>query len=73
MSAIESRTWAEQMSTGLARIDDDLRLQWINPALAECLELGLRSAVGLPLATLFADPDALAQVNKVVVDQRITQ
>ncbi len=73
MSNIDSRMWIEQMSTGLARIDEELRLQWINPALAECLELGLRSAVGLPLAALFADADALAQVRKVVVDQRTTQ
>ena len=73
MSTIDRHMWIEQMSTGLARIDAELRLEWINPALAECLELGLRSAVGLPLATLFADPDALAQVSKVVLDQRVTQ
>jgi two-component system nitrogen regulation sensor histidine kinase GlnL len=73
MSTIDRHMWIEQMSTGLARIDAELRLEWINPALAECLELGLRCAVGLPLATLFADPDALAQVSKVVLDQRVTQ
>ena len=64
------RTWAEQMATGLALVDAQLRLSWINPALAEWLELGLRSAVGQPLGLLLGDPDALAQAGRVLAEQR---
>lgn len=64
------RTWAEQMATGLALVDAQLRLSWINPALAEWLELGLRSAVGQPLGLLLGDSDALAQAGRVLAEQR---
>jgi two-component system nitrogen regulation sensor histidine kinase GlnL len=67
------RTWAEQMATGLALVDAELSLSWINPALAEWLELGLRSAVGQPLGLLFGDTDALAQAAKVLAEQRSAQ
>ena len=66
-------TWAEQMATGLALVDAQLRLSWINPALAECLELGLRSAVGQPLGLLLGDPDALAQAGRVLTEQQPAQ
>jgi len=67
------RTWAEQMTTGLALVDAGLRLQWINPALAEWLELGPRSAAGQPLGLLLGDPDGVAQVERVVAEQRSVQ
>ena len=35
------QAWAEQMSTGLVLVDADLRLLWINRALAEWIEMGL--------------------------------
>jgi two-component system, NtrC family, nitrogen regulation sensor histidine kinase GlnL len=67
------RTWAEQMATGLALVDAQLRLSWINPALAEWLELGLRSAVGQPLGLLFGNADALAQAGRLLSEQRSAQ
>ncbi len=67
------RAWATQMATGLAQVDEELRLQWINPALAEVLELGPRSAVGQPLALVLRDADALAQAGRVLAEQRTVQ
>jgi two-component system, NtrC family, nitrogen regulation sensor histidine kinase GlnL len=66
------RTWAEQMATGLALVDGDLRLCWINPALAEWLELGPRSAVGLSLGLWF-DEEALAQTSRALAEERPLQ
>jgi two-component system, NtrC family, nitrogen regulation sensor histidine kinase GlnL len=66
------RTWAEQMATGLALVDGDLRLSWINPSLAEWLELGPRSAIGLPLGLWF-DEEALAQTSRALTEQRPLQ
>lgn len=64
--------WAEQMATGLALVDAGLRLQWINPALAEWLDLGPRSAIGQPLGVLLGE-DALAQASRVLAEQRPLQ
>jgi two-component system, NtrC family, nitrogen regulation sensor histidine kinase GlnL len=66
------RTWAEQMATGLALVDGDLRLCWINPALAEWLELGPRSAIGLSLGLWF-DEEALAQTSRALAEERPLQ
>jgi two-component system, NtrC family, nitrogen regulation sensor histidine kinase GlnL len=66
------RTWAEQMATGLALVDGDLRLCWINPALAEWLELGPRSAIGLSLGLWF-DEAALAQTSRALAEERPLQ
>ena len=73
MNAMAWRTQAAQMATGLALVDAGLRLQWINPALAEVLELGPRSAVGQPLAMLLRDPDGLVQAGRVLAEQRPVQ
>ncbi|WP_426701545.1 two-component system sensor histidine kinase NtrB [Rhodanobacter sp. Col0626] len=73
MSDLAWRTWAEQMATGLALVDADLRLAWINPALAEWLQLGPRSAVGQPLGVLFTGSDELAQVARLLSEQRSAQ
>lgn len=67
------RIWAEQMSTGLALVDAQLRVAWINPALAEWLETGPRSAVGQPLGLLLHEPEWLAQVMRAVAEQRAMQ
>ncbi len=69
MNEADWRTWAEQMATGLARVDAELRLQWINPALAEWLELGPRSAIGQSLG-LWLDEAALAQASRALAEQR---
>jgi two-component system, NtrC family, nitrogen regulation sensor histidine kinase GlnL len=60
------------MATGLALVDGDLRLCWINPALAEWLELGPRSAIGLSLGLWF-DEEALAQTSRALAEERPLQ
>ncbi|GAA0887329.1 two-component system sensor histidine kinase NtrB [Rhodanobacter soli] len=74
MSDLAWRMWAEQMTTGLALVDADLRLRWLNPALVECLELGFHNAVGQPLGLLLDDAGAgMAQAAKVLAEQRPAQ
>lgn len=71
MSDLAWRTWAEQMATGLALVDADLRLRWLNPALVECLELGFRNVAGQPLGLLLDGADeGMAQAAKVLAEQR---
>jgi len=72
MNVTDCPSWAEPMTTGLARVDAALRLQWINPALAEWLGLGPRSAAGQPLAR-WLDDTALSQAARVLTDQRPLQ
>lgn len=68
------RQWAEQMTTGLALVDANLHLQWINPALADWLDLGFRSARGLPLSALFIGNDnGIAHATRVLDEQRASQ
>ncbi|MEO6801544.1 MAG: ATP-binding protein [Rhodanobacter sp.] len=67
------QVWAGQMSTGVALVDDQLRLRWLNPALAERLGLGSRSSVGQPLALLLAEPDAMARAAQVLAQQQAVQ
>jgi two-component system nitrogen regulation sensor histidine kinase GlnL len=66
-------TWAEQMTTGLALVDAELRVQWINPALAELLGLGLRHAQGQTLSGLLQEPDLAEQAARILIDQRAIQ
>ncbi|MFC5742145.1 two-component system sensor histidine kinase NtrB [Dyella tabacisoli] len=73
MNALAWRVWAEQLTTGLVLVDADLRVQWINPALAELLEIGPRSAVGQPLGLLLHEPAWLAQAERVLAEQRALQ
>ena len=67
------QAWAEQMTTGLVLVDADLRLVWINRALAEWIELGPRSAVGQPLALLLREPETLVLAARVIEQQRPLQ
>ncbi len=67
------RAWAEQLSTGLALVDADLRLQWINAALAELLGVGTRGVVGQPLAALLREPAAAAAAQRALAEQRTIQ
>lgn len=63
MTDTADRGWAEPLATGVALADGELRLRWVNPALAELLAIGPRSAVGQSLAVLLHRPEwmALAQ------------
>ena len=60
------RGWAEQLATGLALADAQLRLLWINPALAEQLGIGPRSAVGQSLAVLLRQPEWMALAQRAL-------
>jgi two-component system nitrogen regulation sensor histidine kinase GlnL len=71
MRDLDWQACAEQMATGLAVVDTDMRLQWINPALAEWLEWGPRSALGQPLAALLGD--ASRQAQRSLAQQRPVQ
>lgn len=70
MSGQTWRQWAAQMATGMALVDADLRVRWINPALAEGLALGAHSITGQLLGLLLPDPDALAQAERALAEQR---
>jgi two-component system, NtrC family, nitrogen regulation sensor histidine kinase GlnL len=61
MAAPLSDHWAEQLGTGLAVLDADWRVQWLNGALAEALEVGVRSLRGQPLAAVLADADRFVE------------
>jgi two-component system nitrogen regulation sensor histidine kinase GlnL len=67
------QAWAEQMRTGLVLVDAELRLLWINRALAEWIEIGPRSAFGQPLALLLREPESLALAARVLYQQRPLQ
>jgi len=73
METMPWRSLAEQMATGLALVDAGLRVQWHNAALAEQLELGLRSAIGVPLAGLVATPELAQQAARALAEQRLLQ
>ena len=73
MDTASWRALAEQMSTGLALVDAELRVAWINPALAEWLDTGPRSAVGQPLQLLLHDADWLAQAGRVLGEAEAVQ
>lgn len=61
---------AEQQTTGLALVDAHLQVNWLNPALAEWLEIGTRSALGQPLGLLLQEPDWLAPAARALAEQR---
>ncbi|RUL70536.1 two-component system sensor histidine kinase NtrB [Dyella choica] len=73
MSEQVSRGWVEQLSTGLAVVDRDLRVEWINPALAELLGLGLRHAQGQSLRGLLQDAGVAEQARRSQAEQRSVQ
>jgi len=64
---------AEQVATGLGLVDRELRFCWVNPALAECLQLGPRSAVGQSLAIVLHEPEELARARRAMAAQRAVQ
>jgi two-component system nitrogen regulation sensor histidine kinase GlnL len=67
------QAWAEQLATGVALVDADLRVRWLNPALAELLGSGTRSAVGQPLALWLPAPEDLAQARRALDEARFVQ
>lgn len=73
MNEADWRAWAEQATTGLGLVDGHLRLAWLNPALAEALDLGPRRAVGQSLAALLGEPAVATQAARARDEQRIVQ
>ena len=74
MNDLAWQTWAQQLATGIALVDARLRLRWLNPALVEGLELGVRHPLGQSLTLLFADGDeAAARAARVLAAQRPAQ
>lgn len=69
MNEVDWRAWAAQATTGLGLVDAGLRLVWLNPALAELLSLGLRRAVGQPLAAVLGEPEVAAQAARAHAGQ----
>ncbi|HKR75941.1 MAG TPA: ATP-binding protein [Rhodanobacter sp.] len=67
------QAWAEQLATGVALVDAGLCVRWLNPALAELLGSGMRSAVGQPLALWLGSADDLAQVRRALAETRFVQ
>ncbi|TAM10898.1 MAG: PAS domain-containing sensor histidine kinase [Rhodanobacter sp.] len=58
------QAWAQQLATGIALVGPDLHVRWLNPALAELLACGTRSALGQPLALWLTAADDQAQVRR---------
>jgi two-component system nitrogen regulation sensor histidine kinase GlnL len=73
MNELDWHEAAEQMATGLALVDADMRVSWINPSLAECLQLGPRSALGQPLVALLREPETVARISRAMAEQRALQ
>lgn len=66
MNDTAARAWAEPLATGVALADAQLRLKWVNPALAELLDIGPRSAVGQSLAVLLHRPEWMVQAERAL-------
>ncbi|RDI99171.1 PAS domain-containing sensor histidine kinase [Dyella solisilvae] len=66
MGETADRGWAEPLATGVALADGQLRLRWVNPALAELLDIGPRSAVGQSLAVLLHRPEWMALAHRAL-------
>ncbi len=73
MNVMAWRTGAEQMATGLALVDAELCVEWINPALAEWLELGARGAIGQPLGRWLGEAEMSTQAGRALAEQRALQ
>jgi len=67
------RQWAEQLTTGIGLVDGDLHVRWINTALAELLEVGVRGAVGQPLAAMLHGPSGVDAARRAQAEQRVVQ
>lgn len=60
---------AEQLATGLAVLDAALRVQWLNGALADLLEVGVRGVRGQPFAALLDEGVLAAAAQRVAAAQ----
>lgn len=58
------------LATGLAVVAADGRVAWLNPALGEVLDVGPRTAVGQPLASLMRYPPLADQLARTLAEGR---
>lgn len=73
MKPMAAPAWAEQMATGLALADAQLRVQWVNPALAAWLGLGSRSLFGQPLSCLLSEAEWMTQAQRALRESRLIE
>lgn len=55
---------ADRLVTGLVVLDVDLHVLWMNDAMSDLLEVGVRSVRGQPFAKLLDMPDALTDASR---------
>lgn len=63
----------DALVTGLAVIDGQLRVEWMNPALAEMLDTGPRTAIGQPLESLLREPSLVGHAQRALSERRVLQ
>ena len=59
----------DALATGVLRLDDGLRVRYLNPAAEQMLGVGARTAVGARLVRLVALPDALRACLREALDE----
>ncbi len=69
MSAPFSSAELSALATGIAVLDADLRVRWLNDALAEILGVGVRGLRGQGFTALVGDPGFPAQAARVLAGQ----
>ncbi|NID06336.1 PAS domain-containing sensor histidine kinase [Luteibacter jiangsuensis] len=70
MPAPEDTELLTLLSTGLALLEPDGRVQWLNPALGEMLDVGPRTAVGQNLSALLRNPALLPHLARTLGEGR---
>lgn len=70
MPAPEDTELLTLLSTGLALVEPDGRVQWLNPALGEMLDVGPRTAVGQNLSALLRNPALLPHLARTLSEGR---
>ncbi|WP_266160461.1 two-component system sensor histidine kinase NtrB [Dyella silvatica] len=63
----------DALVTGLAVLDAQLRLEWMNPALGEMLDTGPRTAIGQTLESLLREPSLTAPAQRALSERRVLQ
>src|ERR1700755_3593951 len=58
------------LSTGIALLEPDGRVSWLNPALAEMLGVGQRTATGQELTALMRNPALGPHLDRTLTEPR---
>ncbi|HEN47271.1 MAG TPA: PAS domain-containing sensor histidine kinase, partial [Mizugakiibacter sp.] len=74
MQKVDALSLCEEMATGLAVCAADLRVRWVNPALADWLEQGPARLCGQHLSDLAPQaPDLLKHANRCIDEARASR